>query len=45
MHDDNDLYEPSRREWLITMATTGLTIALLCLAGYYTPSLVAVALS
>ena len=44
MQDDNDLHEISRGEWLLTMAATGLTIALLCLVGYYTPSLVALAI-
>lgn len=44
MQDDNNLGEPNFREWLITMATTGLTIAVLCMVGYYTPSLVALAI-
>ena len=44
MHDDHNLYEPSRREWLATLGGTGLTLAVLLLAGYLTPHLLAAAL-
>lgn len=45
MHDDNtDLYQSSRGETLATLAISGLTLLALALAGYYAPSLLAVAL-
>ncbi|WP_185833558.1 hypothetical protein [Pseudomonas veronii] len=45
MHDDNDhLYQTNRREALATLVISGLTLLTLALAGYYAPSLLAVAL-
>lgn len=42
MHnDDTPLYEPSSREWLATLTLTGLTLAVLAIAGYYTPAVLA----
>lgn len=42
MHnDETPLYEHSRGEWLATLTLTGLTLAFLVMAGYYTPSLLA----
>ncbi|MDH0894664.1 MULTISPECIES: hypothetical protein [Pseudomonas] len=43
MHDETPLHRPSRREALATLATTGLTLGLITLAGYYAPSLLALA--
>lgn len=43
--DDNDTFYPAgRREALGTLAVTGLTIALLALAGYFAPTLLAAAI-
>ncbi|WP_252275186.1 hypothetical protein [Pseudomonas subflava] len=45
MHDDNDdFYPASRAEALATLAISGLTLLALALAGYFGPSLLAVAL-
>ena len=42
MHnDDTSLYEPRRNEWLATLTLTGVTLALLAIAGYYTPAVLA----
>lgn len=41
--DENDTYQHSRRENLITLAISGVTLALLVAAGYLTPNLLAVA--
>ena len=41
-HDD-DFYSPSRRETLLTLVISGLTLALLVAAGYLAPSLLAIA--
>lgn len=41
-HDD-DIYQASRRENLITLAISGLTLAALIAAGYLAPSLLAIA--
>lgn len=45
MHDDNDpFYQNNRVDTLVTLAVSGLTLLALALAGYYAPSLLAVAL-
>ncbi|MCP1651824.1 hypothetical protein [Pseudomonas nitroreducens] len=42
MHnDEKQLYESSRRERLATLTLTGLTLAFLAIAGYYTPAVLA----
>lgn len=43
MHNDDhdNFYHATRRETLGTLAVSGLTLALLTLAGYFTPSLLA----
>jgi hypothetical protein len=44
MHDDNDnLYHPSRRETLLTLLGSGVTLAVLAAAGYLAPTLLAFA--
>lgn len=45
MQKDNDLvYQGSRRELLATLTISGITLAVLCAAGYFAPSLLAIAL-
>ncbi|WP_367863220.1 hypothetical protein [Pseudomonas guariconensis] len=45
MQDDNDTFhQPSRGELLATLGISGLTLAVLCMAGYFAPSLLAIAL-
>lgn len=45
MQDDNDhFYQSNRIDTLVTLAVSGLTLLALVLAGYYAPSLLAVAL-
>lgn len=42
MRDDNDsIYEPRRRDLLASLVITGLTLAVIALAGYYTPAALA----
>lgn len=41
-HDD-DFYSPNRREALLTLVISGLTLAVLVAAGYLTPNLLAIA--
>lgn len=42
MHNDHDdIYSTSRRETLATLAVSGLTLAVLAVAGYLTPDLLA----
>lgn len=41
-HDD-DFYSSSRRETLLTLVISGLTLAVLIGAGYLAPSLLAIA--
>ncbi len=41
-HDD-DFYSPTRREDLLTLVISGLTLAVLVAAGYLAPSLLAIA--
>ena len=41
-HDD-DFYSPSRRETLLTLVISGLTLAVLVAAGYLAPNLLAIA--
>ncbi|EOK5395671.1 hypothetical protein ACSQPN_003177 [Pseudomonas aeruginosa] len=45
MHNDDndDIYQASRRETLLTLVISGLTLATLIAAGYLTPSLLAIA--
>lgn len=44
MHNDNDdFYSPSRRETLLTLVGSGITLAVLAAAGYLAPSLLAIA--
>lgn len=40
MHHDND-HQPSPLETVTTLAVSGLTLALIILAGYLTPDLLA----
>lgn len=45
MQNDNDMvHQGSRRELLTTLAISGITLAVLCTAGYFAPSLLAIAL-
>ncbi|UUJ43250.1 hypothetical protein L1A22_13515 [Pseudomonas extremaustralis] len=45
MHDDNDhFYQSNRIDTLVTLTVSGLTLLAIALAGYYAPSLLAVAL-
>jgi hypothetical protein len=45
MQNDNDnFYQNSRGDTLVTLVTSGVTLLALALAGYYAPSLLAVAL-
>ena len=42
MRDDNErIYEPRRRDLLASLVVTGLTLAVIALAGYYTPAALA----
>jgi hypothetical protein len=43
MHNDDhdNFYQSNRREAFGTLVASGLTLALLTLAGYFTPSLLA----
>ncbi len=41
-HDD-DFYSPNRREALLTLVISGLTLAVLIGAGYLAPNLLAIA--
>ena len=42
--DDNDVfYSPSRRETLLTLVGSGITLAVLAAAGYLAPTLLAFA--
>lgn len=41
--DNDDIYQASRRENLITLVISGLTLAVLVGAGYLTPNLLAIA--
>ena len=41
--DNDDFYSPSRRETLLTLVISGLTLAVLIGAGYLAPSLLAIA--
>ena len=41
--DNDDLYSPNRRETLLTLVISGLTLAALIAAGYLAPSLLAIA--
>ncbi|MDH1590511.1 hypothetical protein [Stutzerimonas stutzeri] len=43
MNDNDDLYSPSRRETLLALLGSGLTLAVLIGAGYLAPSLLAIA--
>ena len=45
MQNDNDeVYQGSRRELLATLTISGITLVVLCTAGYFAPSLLAIAL-
>ncbi len=44
MQDDNDHFYNNRGDTLLTLVISGLTLLALALAGYYAPSLLAVAL-
>ncbi|EPJ83216.1 MULTISPECIES: hypothetical protein [unclassified Pseudomonas] len=44
MQDDNDHFYSNRGDTLLTLVISGLTLLALVLAGYYAPSLLAVAL-
>lgn len=41
--DNDDLYSPSRRENLLALLGSGLTLAVLAAAGYLAPTLLALA--
>lgn len=41
--DNDDFYSPSRRETLLTLVGSGITLAVLAAAGYLAPSLLAIA--
>lgn len=41
--DNDDIYQASQRETLLTLAISGLTLAVLVAAGYLAPSLLAIA--
>ena len=41
--DNDDFYSSSRRETLLTLVISGLTLAVLIGAGYLAPSLLAIA--
>lgn len=41
--DHDELYSPTRRETLFTLLGSGLTLAVLLLAGYLAPNLLALA--
>lgn len=41
--DNDDIYQASQRENLITLVISGLTLAVLIGAGYLAPSLLAIA--
>lgn len=41
--DNDDFYSPSRRETLITLLGSGVTLAVLAAAGYLAPTLLAFA--
>lgn len=43
MNDNDDLYSPSRRESLLTLLGSGVTLAVLLAAGYLAPNLLALA--
>lgn len=43
-NDNNVIYRGSRRELLATLTISGITLAVLCMAGYFAPSLLAIAL-
>lgn len=42
-HENDDIYQASRRETLLTLVISGLTLAVLIGAGYLAPSLLAIA--
>lgn len=41
--DNDDFYSPSRREALLTLLGSGVTLAVLAAAGYLAPTLLAFA--
>lgn len=41
--DNDDFYSPSRRETLLTLVGSGVTLAVLAAAGYLAPTLLAIA--
>ena len=41
--DNDDFYSPSRRETLLTLVGSGLTLAVLAAAGFLAPTLLAFA--
>ncbi len=42
-NDNDDFYSPSRRETLLTLLGSGVTLAVLAAAGYLAPTLLAFA--
>lgn len=42
-NDNDEFYQASRRETLVTLLVSGITLAVLVTAGYLTPNLLAFA--